>query len=138
LPLTVITGIELELPNEPVLLLTVARVALVIAVPVLPDRVKSPPVTEIEPDTVAVDTAVIKPLPFTVITGIDVVEPNAPVLEFTVASVKADVLTVLVASPVNAGSLAAGSVPVAMLVALTKSHDVAVPLVVKNLPELPV
>jgi hypothetical protein len=138
LPFTVTTGIELAEPKVPVVELTVARVALVIAVPVLPDRVKSPPVTEIEPDTAAVVTAVIKPLPFTVITGIVVVEPKEPVLEFTVASVKADVLTALVASPVKAGSLAAGKVPLAMLVAFTKSQDVAVPLVVKNLPELPV
>ena len=65
-------------------------------------------------------------------------EPNAPVLEFTVASVKADVPAVAVASPVNAGSLAAGNVPLAMFVALTKSQDVAVPSVVKNLPALPV
>jgi hypothetical protein len=66
LPLTVITGIELELPNEPVLLLTVANVALVIAVPVLPDRVKSPPVTDTEPDTLPQDVAVpsvVKNLP---------------------------------------------------------------------------
>lgn len=66
LPLTVITGIELELPNEPVVLLTVASVALVIAVPVLPDKVKSPPVTEIEPDTLPHDVfvpSVVKNLP---------------------------------------------------------------------------
>ena len=66
LPLTVITGIADALPNEPVLLLTVASVALVIAVPVLPDKVKSPPVTEIEPDTVAqlvVVPSVVKYLP---------------------------------------------------------------------------
>ena len=61
-----ITGIELELPNEPVLEFTVARVALVIAVPVLPDRVKSPPVTEIDPETVPHDVfvpSVVKNLP---------------------------------------------------------------------------
>jgi hypothetical protein len=48
------------------LLLTVARVALVIAVPVLPDRVKSPPVTEIVPDTVPQEVLVplvVKNLP---------------------------------------------------------------------------
>jgi hypothetical protein len=62
----VITGIELDEPNEPVVLLTVARVALVIAVPVLPDRVKSPPVTEIEPDTLPQEVllpSVVKNLP---------------------------------------------------------------------------
>ena len=66
LPLTVITGMELDEPNEPVLLLTVASVALVIAVPVLPDRVKSPPVTEIEPDTLPQEVlvpSVVKNLP---------------------------------------------------------------------------
>ena len=66
LALTVTTGIELELPNEPVVLLTVASVALVIAVPVLPDKVKSPPVTEIEPDTLPHDVfvpSVVKNLP---------------------------------------------------------------------------
>jgi len=47
----VTTGIAVLEPNEPVLLLTVANVALVMAVPVLPDKVKSPPVTEIEPET---------------------------------------------------------------------------------------
>jgi hypothetical protein len=60
------TGIELELPNEPVLLLTVARVALVIAVPVLPDKVKSPPVTDTEPDTLPQEVllpSVVKYLP---------------------------------------------------------------------------
>jgi hypothetical protein len=77
-------------------------------------------------------------LPFTVTTGIELDEPKEPVLEFTVASVKADVPAVAVASPVNAGSLAAGKVPLAILVALTKFQDVAVPSVVKNLPELPV
>lgn len=66
LPLTVITGIELALPNEPTLLLTVASVALVIAVPVLPDKVKSPPVTETEPETLPHDVlvpSVVKNLP---------------------------------------------------------------------------
>jgi hypothetical protein len=52
------TGIAVELPNEPVFEFTVARVALVIAVPVLPDIVKSPPVTEIEPETVPHDVLV--------------------------------------------------------------------------------
>jgi hypothetical protein len=47
----VTTGIAVLEPKDPVLLLTVANVALVIAVPVLPDKVKSPPVTEIEPET---------------------------------------------------------------------------------------
>lgn len=66
LPLTVITGIELELPNEPVVLFTVASVALVMAVPVLPDKVKSPPVTEIEPETLPHEVlvpSVVKNLP---------------------------------------------------------------------------
>jgi len=66
LAFTVTTGIELELPNEPTLEFTVARVALVIAVPVLPDRVKSPPVTEIEPDTLPQEVllpSVVKNLP---------------------------------------------------------------------------
>jgi hypothetical protein len=66
LPLTVITGIELDEPNEPVVLFTVANVALVIAVPVLPDKVKSPPVTEIEPETLPHDVfvpSVVKNLP---------------------------------------------------------------------------
>ena len=66
LPFTVITGIELDEPKEPVVLLTVASVALVIAVPVLPDRVKSPPVTEIEPDTLPQEVlvpSVVKNLP---------------------------------------------------------------------------
>jgi len=58
LALTVTTGIDVEEPYEPTLELTVAKVALVIAVPVLPDKVKSPPVTETEPDTVAHDVAV--------------------------------------------------------------------------------
>jgi hypothetical protein len=128
LPLTVITGIELELPKAPVLLLTVARVALVIAVPVLPDRVKSPPVTEIDPDTVAVETAVIKPLPFTVITGTDVVEPNEPVLEFTVASVRVLLPAELEASPTSAGSLAAANVPLEILVAFKDVNDAPEPL----------
>lgn len=64
--MTVITGIAVLEPNEPVLLFTVASVALVIAVPVLPDKVKSPPVTEIEPETLAHDVAVpsvVKNLP---------------------------------------------------------------------------
>ena len=121
LPLTVITGTAVELPNEPVLELTVASVALVIAVPVLPDRVKSPPVTDIEPDTAAVDTAVIKPLPLTVITGTAVDEPKEPVLLLTVAKVNALVPAVLVASPENAGSLAAPSVPLEILEALVVS-----------------
>jgi hypothetical protein len=46
LPLTVTTGIEVAEPKEPVVAFTVARVALVIAAPELPDKVKSPPVTE--------------------------------------------------------------------------------------------
>jgi hypothetical protein len=57
---------DVELPNEPVLLFTVAKVALVIAVPVLPDKVKSPPVTDIEPDTLPQDVfvpSVVKNLP---------------------------------------------------------------------------
>jgi hypothetical protein len=64
---------------------------------------------------------VIKPLPFTVITGIDVVDPNEPVFEFTVARVKALVPAVLVASPENAGSLAAPRVPLEILEAFVVS-----------------
>jgi hypothetical protein len=66
LALTVTTGIEVDEPNEPTLLFTVAKVALVIAVPVLPDRVKSPPVTEIEPETLPQEVlvpSVVKNLP---------------------------------------------------------------------------
>jgi hypothetical protein len=121
LPFTVTTGIELDEPKVPVVAFTVARVALVIAVPVLPDRVKSPPVTEIEPDTAAVVTAVIKPLPFTVITGILEVEPKEPVLEFTVASVSVLLPVELEASPTSAGSLAADNVPLEILLALVVS-----------------
>jgi hypothetical protein len=124
----VITGILVEEPNEPVLEFTVARVALVIAVPVLPDRVKSPPVTEIEPETAAVVTAVIKPLPLTVITGTAVDEPKEPVLLLTVASVKELVPAVLVASPENAGSLAAPKVPLDMLEAFSDVREAPEPL----------
>jgi len=85
LAFTVTTGMLVDEPNDPTLEFTVANVALVIAVPVLPDRVKSPPVTDIEPETAAVETAVIKPLSFTVITGTAVDEPKEPVLAFTVA-----------------------------------------------------
>jgi hypothetical protein len=66
LALTVTTGIELDEPNEPTLEFTVANVALVIAVPVLPDKVKSPPVTEIEPETLPQEVlvpSVVKNLP---------------------------------------------------------------------------
>jgi hypothetical protein len=66
LPLTVMTGIEVEPPNDPVLLFTVASVAFVIEVPVLPDIVRSPPVTEIDPETVAQEVfvpSVVKYLP---------------------------------------------------------------------------
>jgi hypothetical protein len=49
------------------------------------------------------DAAVIKPLAFTVKLGIEVLEPNDPVLELTVASVKAaDPGPEAVASPVRA------------------------------------
>ncbi|NDI08003.1 MAG: hypothetical protein EBY82_04265 [Actinobacteria bacterium] len=49
----------------------------------------------------AVVTEVTKPLAFTVTTGIAVVEPKVPTLEFTVAKVsaRADPLLVPVASP---------------------------------------
>jgi hypothetical protein len=66
LALTVTTGIELDEPKEPTLEFTVASVALVIAVPVLPDKVKSPPVTEIEPETLPQEVlvpSVVKNLP---------------------------------------------------------------------------
>jgi len=124
----VITGIELELPNEPVLEFTVARVALVIAVPVSPDRVKSPPVTDIEPDTAAVVTAVINPLPLTVMTGTALDEPKDPVLEFTVASVKALEPAVLEASPENAGSRPASRVPLEIFVAFNAVKEAPEPL----------
>ena len=58
-------------------------------------------------DIAAVVTLVISPLPFTVITGIAVVEPKAPVVLFTVANVEFSVafarlvtVTVPVVSPV--------------------------------------
>jgi hypothetical protein len=66
LALTVSTGISVLEPKEPTFEFTVASVALVIAVPVLPDKVKSPPVTETEPETSAHDVAVplvVKNLP---------------------------------------------------------------------------
>ena len=66
LPFTVITGIAVLEPKEPTLELTVASVALVIAVPVLPDKVKSPPVTETEPETLPHEVlvpSVVKNLP---------------------------------------------------------------------------
>jgi hypothetical protein len=128
LPLTVITGTAVELPNEPVLEFTVASVALVIAVPVLPDRVKSPPVTDIEPDTAAVVTAVIKPLPLTVITGTAVDEPKEPVLLLTVASVKELEPAVLEASPENAGSRPASRVPLEILEAFSDVREAPEPL----------
>ena len=87
LALTVIRGTAVTDPYEPTLELTVANVALVIAVPVLPDRVRSPPVTEIEPDMFAVETAVTNPLALTVTTGIKVCEPKVPIFPLTVANV---------------------------------------------------
>ena len=64
-----------------------------------------------------VDTAVISPLPFTVITGIVVSEPYVPTFEFTVANVIAALsfalplkLTDQVASPVVAIVRAVASV----------------------------
>ena len=79
-----------------------------------------------------------KPLPLTVTTGIELEPPNVPVLLFTVARVKELVPAVLEASPEKAGSLAALSVPLSMLLASIKSHDVFVPSVVRYLPLLPV
>ena len=75
------------------------------------------PVTVIALPTAAVETAVTSPLPFTVTTGISVVEPNEPVLLLTVASVSAaDTLelpsnpeSVAVPSPVRLKSLAVAS-----------------------------
>ena len=73
------------------------------------------------PATTAVVTAVTKPLALTVTIGIAVLEPNEPMLLFTVANVNALAPAVLVASPVNAGSLAAGKVPLEILLALVVS-----------------
>ena len=103
LALTVIIGTKVADPNEPTFELTVANVAFVIAVPVVPDSVKSPPVTEIDPlgiVTAVVDIAVTKPFALTVITGIAEEDPNAPTFELTVASVVATLPAVEVISPV--------------------------------------
>jgi hypothetical protein len=61
-----------------------------------------------------------------------VVEPKAPVLEFTVARVNALVPAVLVASPVNAGSLAAATVPLERFVAFKDVKDDPEPLGLKT------
>ena len=62
-----------------------ANVALVIAVPVVPDIVKSPPVTLIEPEgmlTELVDIDVIRPFASTVIAGIAEALNKLPFVEF--------------------------------------------------------
>ena len=69
-----------------------------------------------------------KPLPFTVMTGIELELPNDPVLLFTVANVNALVPTVLEASPENAGSLAAPSVPLEIFVAFNDVREAPEPL----------
>ena len=61
--------------------------------------------------TGVVVAAVAKPLPLSVMTGIAVDEPIAPVLELTVARVRARDPAVFVTSPVCAGSCAACRVP---------------------------
>ena len=71
-------------------------------------------------------------------TGIELEPPNDPVLLFTVANVKVLEPALLEASPENAGSLDALSVPLVIALVSIKLHDVAVPLVVRYLPELPV
>jgi len=63
-----------------------------------------------------------------VITGIELELPNEPVLEFTVARVKALVPIVLVASPENAGSLAAPRVPLEIFVAFNAVKEAPEPL----------
>jgi hypothetical protein len=73
------------------------------------------------PATADVDTAVTRPLAFTVITGMELDDPKAPVLELTVANVKADAPAEVVASPVNAGNLPVGNVPLEILLALVVS-----------------
>jgi hypothetical protein len=80
---------------EPEPCVTVANVVL-IEVPVLPEPETSP-VRVTVPEIEAVFTAVIKPLPLTVITGMLVADPNEPVLLFTVANVIASPL--LLTSP---------------------------------------
>ncbi len=62
------------------------------------------------PLMLAVVTAVIKPLPFTVMTGVAVELPNVPGVLLTVASVLTVLPAVLVTSPVYAGIFAAGIV----------------------------
>ena len=66
----------------PVPIVTVVAVAAAVALIL---RVRAPSGTS------AVDIAVIRPLPFTVMTGISMVDPNAPIFEFTAASVPAAV-----------------------------------------------
>jgi hypothetical protein len=61
-------------------------------------------------------------------TGTAVDEPKEPVLEFTVASVKALVPIVLVASPENAGSRPASRVPLEILEAFSDVREAPEPL----------
>jgi hypothetical protein len=64
------------------------------------------------PEIEAVETAVTKPLPLTVTTGIEVVEPNVPTLLLTVTNVVVRLPAVVVKSPVNAGDSISHEVPV--------------------------
>ena len=102
LALTVNCGTTIALPNCPTFAFTVASVALDIGLPVVPDNVKSEPVTEIEPDgidTDTLDTEVISPLPLTVNCAMLAASPNIPTLAFTVVSVVA--FPIEVTSPVK-------------------------------------
>ena len=77
-----------------------------VSVPIVTLSFDDPSVIANTVEIVAVDTAVIKPFPFTVITGIAVVLPNAPVLELTVSKV---VFNVILPEPSNAVALASTS-----------------------------
>ena len=63
----------------------------------------------------AVDTAVIKPFPFTVITGIAVVLPKDPTFELTVSKV---VFNVILPEPSNAVALASTSPAIVIFLAV--------------------
>ena len=101
-------------PNVPAEIL-VALVVSVVAEVAKPDTA---------PEAIAIavfDTAVIRPLAFTITTGTVAAPPYVPTLEFTVARVVADDPAVVVISPVKAGNLAEPNVPAEMLVALVVS-----------------
>jgi hypothetical protein len=69
---------------------------------------------ETAPEEIAIDVAVTEvtnPFALTVIAGTALALPNDPVVEFTVARVVATAPATVVISPVNAGNLAAGTVP---------------------------